>query len=140
MKHIKPYKIFESTISEISEYVKDIFAYAEEIDVFVERDAIRRGYNITISHNDNDKFKYSDVINEIEHMKSYFINEENMRLGRVDVITDTSVFDTGNYNYCPINLYGGDTFGWKRLKFLEDKKDSTQPNFICEIIITFETH
>ena len=104
-------------IKEDAEYIQDIFSgiIDDGVRVFFARAGLPNRYTIRIGeYSDQVKFKYSDISNEIEHLKSYLINDRNMRLSDVEV-DFVGCFSSDVYGY------GRRLEGWERLNVLKEK-------------------
>lgn len=114
-------------IKEDAEYIQDIFSgiIDDGVRVFFARAGLPNRYTIRIGeYSDQVKFKYSDISNEIEHLKSYLINDRNMRLSDVEVDVVKPVKDgMGTYMSFGSNVfgYGRRLEGWEKLNILKEK-------------------
>lgn len=132
MKHLKAYKIFELSNEDevnINLYVQDLLSdiKADGVRVFTHNHLPSR-YRVAIGeYSDQVIFKYSDVANEVNHLKSYFINELGMRLGEVDVY-----FDDGK-------SMNSRLLGWEKLKQLEsdDVRSMGKLRSLCSLTLNF---
>lgn len=123
MKHLKGYnesiKANESlNIKDVNFYIQDLFSDVIDsgVRVFLHKAGLPSRYTIKIGeYSDQVKFKYSDISDEIEHLKSHLINDGNMRLSDVEV---DLVKDTQRYE---IFGYGRRLQGWERLNILKEK-------------------
>lgn len=122
-------KINESIleIKEDAEYIQDIFSGVidDGVRVFFARAGLPNRYTIKIGeYSDQVKFKYSTISNEIEHLKSYLINDCNMRLSDVEVDVVKPIRDgMGNSYMSGENIfgYGKRLEGWEKLNILKEK-------------------
>lgn len=136
MKHLTTYKLYESFLQdrkEIRDYVSDLFSgiISEGVRVFVYVERVPTKYKIVIGeYSDQVEFKYSDISSEVEHIKSYFINEGDMRLG--DVAVDV-VGDKPHLVVRELFGNGKRLLGWEKLEILS-KEDPT----LYSISIEFE--
>lgn len=104
-------------IKEDAEYIQDIFSGVidDGVRVFFARAGLPNRYTIRIGeYSDQVKFKYINISNEIEHLKSYLINECNMRLSDVEV-------DFVECNSSDVYGYGRRLEGWEKLNILKEK-------------------
>ena len=124
MKHLKTYKIFESTFndSQIKEYLNDVFleltddGYEVDIEGMFIRDEVREeqtGYKINIK---GGKSKISDIILPLDHVIGYlsdtlgiywidiFRGLNFIRMENIDELENYKKYNSNNFEEIVINF------------------------------------
>lgn len=126
MRYLKSFEsIHNSGDSEkviIRQYVSDIFSEVEENRIRVFYSKFRSSSTVKIGeYSDQVSFRYSDVSNEINHLRSYLLEEHNTILGDVEFDRALGV-DVQNPFIEFNNLYyksGRRLEGWEKLDILK---------------------